>query len=57
MNVGEAPVPSTHGLLSTVCFKLGPNAPTVYALEGAVAVAGRAVQWLRDNIGLVASAR
>ena len=45
MNVGEGkPVPSTHGLLSTVCFQLGPNAPVTYALEGSVAIAGRAVQ-------------
>jgi len=57
MNVGEAPVPSTHGLLSTVCFKLGPDAPTNYALEGSVAIAGRAVQFLRDNLQLIGSAK
>ena len=56
MNVGDAPVPSTHGLLSTVCFQLGPDAPVQYALEGSVAVAGRAVQWLRDSLGLITSA-
>lgn len=37
MNVGEKVVPSTHGLLSTVCFKLGKDAPCIYALEGSVA--------------------
>ena len=56
MAVGEAPVPSTHGLLSTVLFQLGPEAPVLYALEGSVAIAGRAVQWLRDNLGLISSA-
>ena len=50
MNVGEGkPVPSTHGLLSTVCFQLGPNAPVTYALEGSVAIAGRAVQVSRSS--------
>ena len=57
MNVGTSPVPSTHGLLSTVCFQLGPSAPVQYALEGSVAVAGRAVQWLRDSLGLIDSAK
>ena len=57
MNVGDTPVPSTHGLLSTVCFQLGPDAPVQYALEGSVAVAGRAVQWLRDSLGLITSAK
>lgn len=49
---------SSHssGLLSTVCFKLGRDAPAIYALEGSVAVAGRAVQWLRDNLGIIQSA-
>ena len=56
MNVGERPVPSVHGLLSTVCFRLGANAPVVYALEGSVAIAGRAVQWLRDNLNLIGDA-
>jgi glycerol kinase len=42
-----------HGLLTTMGWKLGPQAPTVYALEGAVAVAGRGVQWLRDQLKAV----
>lgn len=42
-------VPSTHGLLSTVGFKLG-GGPCVYALEGSIAYAGSTVQWLRDNL-------
>ncbi|CAM9290523.1 unnamed protein product, partial [Hapterophycus canaliculatus] len=49
MNTGERVVPSTHGLLSTVGFKLGGQA-CVYALEGSIAYAGSTVQWLRDNL-------
>lgn len=51
---GERPVLSGHGLLTTVAYQLG-DAPAVYALEGSVAVAGSLVQWLRDNLGLIAS--
>ena len=57
MNVGEQPVPSTNGLLSTILFQLGPDAPVTYALEGSVAIAGRAVQFLRDNLQLITSAK
>ena len=46
---------STHGLLTTVAYKLGPDAPLIYALEGSVAVAGSAVRWLRDNLGIISS--
>lgn len=52
-NTGETPVPSSHGLLTTVAWQLGPDAPLVYALEGSVFVTGAAVQWLRDGLGLV----
>ncbi len=54
MNTGERPVHSKHGLLTTVAYKLG-MAPAVYALEGSVAITGALVQWLRDNLGLIAS--
>ncbi|PNX72488.1 glycerol kinase, partial [Trifolium pratense] len=37
-------------------YKLGPNAPTNYALEGSVAIAGAAVQWLRDGLSLISNA-
>mmetsp|Transcript_26375 Transcript_26375/g.80054 ORF Transcript_26375/g.80054 Transcript_26375/m.80054 type:complete len:533 (-) Transcript_26375:305-1903(-) len=57
LNVGNTVVESTHGLLSTVCFKLGKDAPTTYALEGGVAIAGRAINWLRDNLGIISSAK
>ena len=48
-------VKSTHGLLTTVAYKLGPDAPLIYALEGSVAVAGSAVRWLRDNLSIISS--
>ena len=50
INTGTQKVPSKNGLLTTVCYKIGDQ-PTVYALEGAIAVTGSLVQWVRDNIG------
>mmetsp|Transcript_29485 Transcript_29485/g.44562 ORF Transcript_29485/g.44562 Transcript_29485/m.44562 type:complete len:592 (-) Transcript_29485:289-2064(-) len=56
MNTGTAPKISTHGLLTTPFYqRKGEDA--VYALEGAVAVAGSLIQWLRDNMQLGASAK
>ena len=55
LNTGHKIVHSKNGLLTTVAYKIG-NAPTVYALEGSVAVCGSLVQWLRDNIGMISSA-
>ncbi|MDV3219919.1 glycerol kinase GlpK [Intrasporangium sp.] len=55
LNTGEEIVPSRHGLITTVCYRLGDAAP-VYALEGSIAVTGSLVQWLRDNLGLIRSA-
>ena len=54
MHTGDVPVPSRHGLLTTVAAKLG-DAPAAYALEGSIAIAGALVQWLRDNLGLIRS--
>jgi glycerol kinase len=54
VNTGTNIVRSTHGLLTTLCYKLG-DAPAVYALEGSVAVTGSAIQWLRDQIGIINS--
>jgi len=52
--VGESPVPSSCGLLSTAaCAAAGERA---FALEGPVAITGAAVQWLRDGLGLIATA-
>jgi glycerol kinase len=55
MNMGELPVPSTSGLLTTVGYKIGGEKP-VFALEGSIAITGALVQWLRDNLGLIPAA-
>src|SRR5262245_17232677 len=54
--LGNEPVKSAHGLITTVAWQLGDAAP-VYALEGSVAVAGALIQWLRDNLGIIDDAR
>ncbi len=54
MNTGAKPAESHHGLLTTVGWRI--NGQTVYCLEGSVFVAGAAVQWLRDGLGLIAQA-
>jgi glycerol kinase len=54
LNTGPRPVRSKHGLLTTVAYQLGGK-PAHYALEGSVAITGALVQWLRDNLGLIAS--
>ncbi len=54
MNTGERPVASQHGLLTTVAYQFGTEAPR-YALEGSVAITGALVQWLRDNLGIISS--
>jgi glycerol kinase len=53
MNTGNKPVASEKGLLTTVAWTIG--ASTTYALEGAVFVAGAAVQWLRDGLKAITS--
>ncbi len=50
-NIGDRPLPSKHGLLTTVAWQL--NGKTTYALEGSAFIAGAAVQWLRDGLGLI----
>ncbi len=50
MSTGDRPVASTNGLLTTVGWRLGPDGPITYALEGSAFVAGAAVQWLRDGL-------
>ncbi|MBF6210225.1 glycerol kinase GlpK [Nocardia puris] len=54
-NTGTEPVRSTHGLLTTVAFRIG-TAPAHYALEGSMAATGTLVQWLRDRLGLIDAA-
>ncbi|MEQ8459492.1 MAG: glycerol kinase GlpK [Sandaracinaceae bacterium] len=51
MNTGTEAVASKNGLLTTVAWKIGDE--TVYALEGSAFIAGAAVQWLRDGLGLI----
>lgn len=55
LNTGSQLVRSSNGLLTTVLYKLG-DAPVQYALEGSVAVTGSAIQWLRDQLGIIKSA-
>ncbi len=52
LNTGTEIVQSRNGLLTTVAYKLGSQ-PTVYALEGSIAIAGALVQWLRDNLKMI----
>ncbi len=51
-NTGTQPVRSRAGLITTVAYRFGRDAPR-YALEGSVAIAGALVQWLRDNLRLI----
>jgi len=55
LNTGTDQVTSKNGLLTTVAYQVG-DAPPVYALEGSIAIAGALVQWLRDNLEIIASA-
>ena len=55
LNTGEKIVRSKNGLLTTVCYQFGDAKP-VYALEGSIAVTGSAVQWLRDQLGIISGA-
>lgn len=55
MNTAHKPVNSYNGLLTTVGYRIGDE-PAVYALEGAIAVTGALVQWMRDQLGLINSA-
>lgn len=50
-NTGQELVDSDNGLLTTVAFKLGPNQPTSYALEGFIGNAGAAINWVNKTIG------
>jgi glycerol kinase len=52
LNTGNEAVQSKSGLLTTLAYKIGDQ-PAVYCLEGAIAITGALVQWLRDNLGLI----
>ncbi len=55
MNIGERPVLSKNGLVTTVAWRIGGK--TTYALEGSAFIAGAAVQWLRDGLGIIRTAK
>jgi glycerol kinase len=52
LNTGTEAVPSKSGLLTTLGYKIGDQ-DAVYCLEGAIAITGALVQWLRDNLGMI----
>ncbi len=54
LNTGSDRVSSTHNLLTTIAYRL--DGKTTYALEGSIFVAGAAVQWLRDGLGMISTA-
>ncbi|MDN3565608.1 glycerol kinase GlpK [Paeniroseomonas aquatica] len=54
LNTGDVPVFSKHRLLTTIAWQLGGK--RTYALEGAIFIAGAAVQWLRDGLGIIGTA-
>lgn len=54
LNTGDTPVRSKHRLLSTVAYQLAGK--RTYALEGSIFIAGAAVQWLRDGLGIIEKA-
>jgi glycerol kinase len=55
MNIGERPTLSEHGLVTTAAWRVGGK--TTYALEGSAFIAGAAVQWLRDGLGIIKTAK
>ena len=55
LNTGETPIESRHGLITTVGYQIRGQKP-IYCLEGSIAIGGALIQWLRDNLGLIASA-
>ena len=55
LNTGTEAVPSKNGLITTAGYKIGDQ-PTVFALEGSIAITGALVQWLRDNLKLIKAA-
>jgi glycerol kinase len=55
LNTGKEIVRSTHGMLTTVAYRIGDE-PAAYALEGSMAVTGSLVQWFRDGLGLIHTA-
>ncbi len=57
LNTGEQAIPSRSGLLTTAAWQLRPSGPATFALEGSVFIAGAAIQWLRDGLGILRDSR
>jgi glycerol kinase len=55
MNIGTRPLQSEHGLVTTAAWRVAGQ--TTYALEGSAFIAGAAVQWLRDGLGIIKQAK
>ena len=55
LNTGTEICRSANGLLTTLCYQFGDE-PATYALEGSIAVTGSAIQWLRDQLGIIRDA-
>ena len=55
LNTGDSAVSSSNRLLTTIAYQL--DGKTTYALEGSIFIAGAAVQWLRDGLGIIDSAK
>ncbi|MBF0101049.1 MAG: glycerol kinase GlpK [Desulfobacterales bacterium] len=56
LNTGTKPIQSKHGLITTLAYQIS-NQPPVYCLEGSIAIAGALVQWLRDNLSMIKTAK
>jgi glycerol kinase len=56
LNTGKQAVASERGLLTTIAWQIGDDGAVAYALEGSVFIAGAAIQWLRDGLGIIAHA-
>jgi glycerol kinase len=56
LNTGKQAVASERGLLTTIAWQLGEDDGVTYALEGSVFIAGAAIQWLRDGLGIISHA-
>jgi glycerol kinase len=54
LHIGKEPSASRHHLLTTIAYRLGGD--TAYAFEGSIFVAGAAIQWLRDRLGVIGAA-
>ena len=55
LNTGTEAVQSKNGLITTAAYRIG-DGPTIYALEGSIAITGALVQWLRDNLKMIKAA-